>query len=61
MTTSAPAEWLTVAAAAELIQVSQDTIRELINDKKLKATYFSARCLRVNRASIDKLAAKNMV
>lgn len=55
------AEWLTVADAADLISVSIWTMREMVADKRVKATYFGPRALRVSRSSLDKLAEKNLI
>ena len=58
MTTITPA-WLTVPEAAIYSGLSKSTIRRLINDRKLRATYFTPRALRVSRESLDALATKN--
>lgn len=58
MTTEMP-PWLTVTAAADYMGCSKETVRRLINERKLVATYFTPRTLRVSRESIDNLAAKN--
>ncbi|PLW02086.1 helix-turn-helix domain-containing protein [Corynebacterium ulcerans] len=54
-------EWLTVAQVSKHYQLSESTVHRLIKGKKFKATYFSQRCLRVNRASIDTYVQKNLV
>ncbi|MGV0396841.1 excisionase family DNA-binding protein [Corynebacterium suicordis] len=59
-TTSNAAVWLSVADAAEYMGASQKTVRRLIANSKLQATYFTPRTLRVNRESIDQLASDNL-
>ena len=51
--------WLSVAAAADYMGCSKETVRRLVNERKLVATYFTPRTLRVKRDSIDQLAQKN--
>ncbi len=46
--------FLTVAQAAEECNVSQDTIRRLINDGKLKAGYFRSHVLRIERKELER-------
>ncbi|MDU7192802.1 helix-turn-helix domain-containing protein [Lawsonella clevelandensis] len=46
--------FLTVAQAAEECNVSQDTIRRLINDRKLKAGYFRSHVLRIERKELER-------
>ncbi|CAB0562106.1 helix-turn-helix domain-containing protein [Corynebacterium diphtheriae] len=54
-------EWLTIEQASQYTQVGERTIRALVDEKKLEATFFSPRNLRVKRSSIDAYAKKNTV
>lgn len=54
-------EWLTIEQASQYTQVGERTIRALVDEKKLEATFFSPRNLRVKRSSIDEYAKKNTV
>ncbi|MHD0099099.1 excisionase family DNA-binding protein [Corynebacterium diphtheriae] len=47
--------------ASQYTQVGERTIRALVDEKKLEATFFSPRNLRVKRSSIDEYAKKNTV
>lgn len=54
-------EWLTIEQASQYTQVGERTICALVDEKKLEATFFSPRNLRVKRSSIDEYAKKNTV
>lgn len=57
--TSVTPQWFTVKDAATYSGLSPETIRRLIQDGKLQATYFTPRALRVSRQSLDNLAQNN--
>ena len=54
--------WLSIAQASHYMGISESTIRKLIDEKQLRASYFSSdkrRCLRISTIDIDDFASKN--
>lgn len=53
-TITVPTRFLTVSEAAKECNVSQDTIRRLINEGKIKAGYFRSHVLRIERKDLER-------
>lgn len=48
-------EWVTIQQAAEIIGVHANTVRNLINSGKLKASRIGLRLVRIERRDLDAL------